>query len=247
MDAKERYSQQEMNALLEASAAVLKYQEFEKSARAIFDQCCKITGARSGYVALLSEDGSENEVLFLESGGLPCTVDPDLPMPIRGLRAESYRNNQVVFDNDFMNSDHIKYMPGGHVVLRNVMFSPLVLDGKTRGIIGLANKDGDFTDRDSRLAAAFGEFAAIALRNSRLLDRLNQTVHKLQTTLDEVKTLRGIIPICMYCKKVKDHKGYWDQVEAYIRDRSQAEFSHGVCPACEKKLNKELGGTGHTG
>ena len=47
-------------------------------------------GATSGYVALLSEDGAENEVLFLEAGGFPCDVDPKLPMPIRGLRAEAY-------------------------------------------------------------------------------------------------------------------------------------------------------------
>ena len=47
------------------------------------------TGAPSGYIALLSEDGEENELVFLESGGLPCSVDPELLMPVRGLRAES--------------------------------------------------------------------------------------------------------------------------------------------------------------
>ena len=51
----------------------------------------------------------------------------------------------------------------------------------------------------------------------------------------ELNTLRGIIPICAACKKVRDDKGYWQQVEAYVRDRSDAEFSHSICPECLEK------------
>jgi PAS domain S-box-containing protein len=61
-------------------------------------------------------------------------------------------------------------------------------------------------------------------------------VHDLQKALSEVKTLKGIFPICASCKKIRDDKGYWNQVEVYIRDRSEAEFSHGICPDCMKKL-----------
>jgi PAS domain S-box-containing protein len=48
----------------------------------------------------------------------------------------------------------------------------------------------------------------------------------------EINTLRGIIPICAACKKVRDDKGYWQQVETYVRDRSEAEFTHSICPEC---------------
>jgi hypothetical protein len=58
----------------------------------------------------------------------------------------------------------------------------------------------------------------------------------------EVNTLRGIIPICSACKNIRDDKGYWQQVEAYIRDRSEAEFSHSICPECLEKLYPELDG-----
>jgi hypothetical protein len=61
-------------------------------------------------------------------------------------------------------------------------------------------------------------------------------VRDLQKALSEVKTLKGIFPICASCKKIRDDKGYWNQVEVYIRDRSEAEFSHGICPDCMKKL-----------
>ncbi len=59
---------------------------------------------------------------------------------------------------------------------------------------------------------------------------------ELQVALAEVTTLRGIIPICASCKKVRDDKGYWNQIESYIRDHSEADFSHGICPECAKEL-----------
>ena len=66
----------ELDALAGGAQAVLQQSGFAEAARSIFDYCREVTGATSGYVALLNEDGSENEVLFLEAGGLPCTVDP---------------------------------------------------------------------------------------------------------------------------------------------------------------------------
>ena len=62
----------------------------------------------------------------------------------------------------------------------------------------------------------------------------------IETALKDVKTLKGFIPICASCKKVRNDEGYWDQIEEYIRDRSDAEFSHGICPDCKKKLYPEF-------
>jgi PAS domain S-box-containing protein len=61
-------------------------------------------------------------------------------------------------------------------------------------------------------------------------------ISELQKTLAEVKTLRGFLPICASCKRIRDDKGYWNQIESYIQDRSEAEFSHSICPECTKKL-----------
>ena len=69
-----------------------------------------------------------------------------------------------------------------------------------------------------------------------LFRELKQREEALKAALKEVKTLRGIIPICSGCKKIRDDKGYWKQVEVYVRDHSDAEFSHGICPECIKKL-----------
>jgi hypothetical protein len=63
---------------------------------------------------------------------------------------------------------------------------------------------------------------------------------ELQEALKKVRTLSGLIPICSSCKKIRDDQGYWSQIESYIRTHSGAEFSHGICPECAKKLYPDL-------
>ena len=65
-------------------------------------------------------------------------------------------------------------------------------------------------------------------------------IQDLQFALDNVKTLQGLIPICANCKKIRDDKGYWNQVEGYLMEHTDATFTHGVCPDCAKKLFEEL-------
>ena len=93
----------------------------------------------------------------------------------------------------------------------------LLLDEKGR-ITGMRSTIQDITER------------------KRAEEEREKLVRELQKTLAEVKTLKGIFPICASCKKIRDDKGYWNQVEVYIRDHSEAEFSHGICPECMKKL-----------
>jgi len=193
-----RQRQAEISALLEGSRAVLEYREFEEAARSIFDSCKSLIGATGGYVALLTEDGTENEVLFLDSGGRPCTVDPNLPMPTRGLREVAYRTAKAVYHNDFSKSEWVKYMPEGHVGLDNVLFAPLTIEGKAVGLLGLANKPGGFTEDDARMASAFGELAAIALLNSQTLEALeweagvNASIAELSSALISPASLEDI-------------------------------------------------------
>jgi PAS domain S-box-containing protein len=61
-------------------------------------------------------------------------------------------------------------------------------------------------------------------------------IESLEKAFEEIKTLKGILPICSSCKKIRDDKGYWQQIESYISDHSDAEFTHSLCPDCIKKL-----------
>jgi len=74
----------------------------------------------------------------------------------------------------------------------------------------------------------------LALVNT--LDSLEKKNQELESTISEVKTLRGLLPICASCKKVRDDKGYWNQIDNYLETHSEVEFSHGLCPDCAKKL-----------
>jgi hypothetical protein len=64
--------------------------------------------------------------------------------------------------------------------------------------------------------------------------------NELQKALSEVKTLRGFLPICSSCKKIRDDTGYWNQLEAYIHNHTDAQLSHGICPDCAEKLYPDL-------
>ncbi len=74
---------------------------------------------------------------------------------------------------------------------------------------------------------------------------LSKLVGELQEALAKVKALSGLLPICASCKKIRDDKGYWTQVEVYIRDHSEADFSHSICPDCAARLYPDFysGGT----
>jgi hypothetical protein len=241
-----KFRNQELTEFRKAARVVLTQSGFIDTARSIFNLCRNLINAASGYVALLSESGAENEVLFLEAGGLPCDVDPELPMPIRGLRSIAYHKRKAVYDNDFMHGEWVKFMPPGHVLLKNVLFAPLIIDGKAVGVMGLANKETDFNQNDVRIASGFSELAAIALQNSRIQDEKTRAeeekervIGELKIALSRVKTLGGMLPICSSCKKVREDDGYWKQIETYIRDHSDADFTHSYCPDCAKKLLKD--------
>lgn len=76
----------------------------------------------------------------------------------------------------------------------------------------------------------------VGIRVLDLQNKLAERVQDLEAALKQVKQLRGLLPICMYCKKIRNDGDYWEQVESYISEHTEAEFSHGICPECYKKL-----------
>ncbi|MFZ5584308.1 MAG: MASE3 domain-containing protein [Thermodesulfobacteriota bacterium] len=94
--------------------------------------------------------------------------------------------------------------------------------------------------REGRAAggvAIFGQDITLRLAAEREREEM---VTRLTQALAEVKTLSGLLPICASCKRVRDDKGYWNQIEAYISRHSQAEFSHSICPDCARRLYPDL-------
>jgi CheY-like chemotaxis protein len=78
----------------------------------------------------------------------------------------------------------------------------------------------------------------VGVRMIELQTNLANKIAELETALEQVKTLRGIVPICGYCKSIRDDKDYWQNVENYLSTRSDIEFSHGICPSCYEQVVK---------
>lgn len=94
-------------------------------------------------------------------------------------------------------------------------------------------------DVEDTFRGAFGTVTDISERKQAEI-RLQEANEHLQRAMEQVKTLRGIVPICMHCKKIRDDKGYWNQVEVYVRKHTEAEFSHGLCPDCLVRLYPDM-------
>jgi PAS domain S-box-containing protein len=107
----------------------------------------------------------------------------------------------------------------GCTVWLEINKQPYIIDGKVAGLIGVAR---DITRRVS------------------LETEQKKLITELQDALASIRTLRGMLPICSSCKKIRDDKGYWNQIEAYVSEHSEAEFSHGLCPECAQKLYPEF-------
>lgn len=76
----------------------------------------------------------------------------------------------------------------------------------------------------------------MALYRHRADDEREKLITELQEALSQVRTLRGCLPICATCKKIRDDKGYWTRIEQYIMEHTDADFTHGICPDCAKKF-----------
>ncbi len=80
----------------------------------------------------------------------------------------------------------------------------------------------------------------VGVRILTLQKNLAERVEELQAALSNVKQLRGLLPICSYCKRIRGDDQYWQQLEGYIAEHSDAQFSHGICPACYAAISAEL-------
>ena len=187
-------------ALKNVAGALLKPESFETTARSIFTTLKDLIGATAGFVDLLSDTGVENELLLLDSGTLKCMVNPDLPMPIRGLRERVYKSREVVFENKFLHSQYAGVLPLGHVELINVMFVPLAVENTVVGLLGFANKPGGFTEEDAQTAETFGGFAAIGLQNATLEEDRNTFEKSLLESENRFKKLYKMMRegVCFY-------------------------------------------------
>jgi PAS domain S-box-containing protein len=119
----------------------------------------------------------------------------------------------------------------------------------SRGVVELTGRRKDGTEFPGEVSIALhktenGTFVTAIIRDvserKKAESEREMLLASLEHALKEVKTLSGIIPICAGCKKIRNDKGFWDQVETYISNHSEAHFSHGLCPDCIRKYYPEF-------
>jgi len=125
--------------------------------------------------------------------------------------------------------------------------SDIMVHGERIGVLEViyleersGSDEGPFQKEERSLINAIVERLGKVIERKQVEVALKQERDKLQDALAKVKTLSGLLPICAHCKKIRDDKGYWNQIEAYIRDHSEADFSHSICPECVKNFYPEF-------
>lgn len=104
----------------------------------------------------------------------------------------------------------------------------VVQKAKVSGPFGYILKP--FEERELQIAIEMGIY------KHRMEQEREQLVQELQEALSKVKTLTGLLPICSFCKRIRDDKGYWSAVETYVSKNTEVKFSHGLCPGCAEKF-----------
>lgn len=184
---------------------------------------------KAGHNQILGAESAQAAFSMLNLDGTPSATDIDLIlmdvlMPeIDGVQACRRIKQQT----------HLRDIPIIMVTAKNDLEN--LQEAFSAGAMDYINKPVKSVELLARVASAITlkkEMDCRKLRES----ELRRTNEELQQALREVKVLRGLIPICASCKKIRNDGGFWQQIEEYIGEHSEAEFSHGICQPCLKKL-----------
>jgi GAF domain-containing protein len=117
--------------------------------------------------------------------------------------------------------------------LKSFLGVPVMLDGALLAVLALNGREAfRLEPEDQRLLESFVGQAALAIRNASLYAAEGAARQAAERALAEVRRLQGMLPICSYCKKIRNDQNSWEQLESYISEHSHATFSHGICPDC---------------
>jgi PAS domain S-box-containing protein len=177
-------------------------------------------------------NASPDDITIADLEGNVLMVSPNA-VPMFGFRDEAQGLGRKVTDF-LVPEDRERAMSRVALLLRGVSSGPseyrgLRLDGSTLDIEVNSALIRDAEGRPSKLVVIARDVTA-----------RKQTEAELQKAVEQIRTLRGLLPICMHCKKIRDDRGNWSPVEVYVRERTDAEFSHGICPQCLAAKYPEL-------
>jgi two-component system cell cycle response regulator len=138
---------------------------------------------------------------------------------------------QYIFSNQELRKDRL---PGSEIEILFAGQKYFINSDRLQIIDLLLSTYQNAVQKNSELKKAHNDLIGIYRQLEHKNIELEKLNHDLQHALTEVKTLSGLLPICAHCKKIRDDKGYWNQIETYMAKRIDVEFTHGICPSCAK-------------
>ena len=202
----------------------------------------EFAGAQRSYICLVSEDGSRirhthqwctEGVEALDATGFATSEIP------WGMGRLNNLEEILIPDLDLLPPEAEKeraFLESNKV--RSALIVPLRYGPSMTGALGFESlrQARTWSEEWIALLKIAGVVFGSAIERKRSEEERSRLIFELQESLARVRTLSGMLPICASCKKIRDDKGYWNQIETYIRDRSEAEFTHGICPECAARL-----------
>lgn len=176
--------QVEISALLAGARAVIENLDFKDAAKAIHDYCKNLIGTEEGFISLLRGEDKKSITRSPDFTDFPYGLSPDHSKTVGKLAREVYRTGRALFKNNLQKpvlplKKHGKQAPG-----KNVLIAPLSIKNTVSGLLVMFNKPCAFTENDAKLASAFGELAAIALHNSRMLESLESSEEHFRSVVE---------------------------------------------------------------
>ena len=183
-------------------------------------------------------DSTVGGIIITDNDGLITYVNPSF------LRMFGYEDK-----SELLGKNAAQLFPGGEIEKFADLKAIIDLTSSETEEFSVQSKEGIiFTvevsssivkNSEGEIVGRMGSFVDITKRRQLEQER-EKLIQKLQDAIHSIKTLRGLIPICASCKKIRDDKGFWHLVEEYVSDHSDAQFSHGICPECAQKLYPEV-------
>jgi PAS domain S-box-containing protein len=229
--------------LTELSSRLISTHPLEEISEFVLDAAKGLTDSLYGFVGYIdSSTGNLVNSTMTRDIWEICNVEQKSFVfhEFKGLWGWVLNQRQSMLSNDPAGDPRSGGVPAGHVAIERFASVPVMDGDRLMGQIALANSSRPYTEEDISLLKRLGTIFMLALqRKWGDLDR-EKLIGELRKALDDVKKLSGLLPICSNCKKVRNDQGYWEQIEVYIRDHSGADFSHGICPECAKKLYPDI-------
>lgn len=177
----------EISMLLAGAREVLVSRNFESTSKILYRYVSKLTASTSGFISLLNKKNQKQEVLFLFENKKFRKVKHSFELPVHKVFGNTEKPGEAAIYNDLKGFDFMKGLPEDHPEITNAIFVPLILNNSLMGTFCLANKKENYTGEEKYIVSAFGELAAIALRNSLNLDELQMQKERAEES-DRLKS-----------------------------------------------------------